>query len=81
MVGRVEREAVSDDDRVLDGFEDCSAPIMVERRAKVPTRNGTGAKGGSCGRFLVKQEFGSWGRKWSAVEIEGTEKMVVGRQM
>ena len=48
MVGRVEREAISDDDRVLDGFEDRSASIMVERRAKIPTRNGTGAKGGPC---------------------------------
>ena len=81
MVGRVKRKAVCDDDRVLDGFEDRSTAIMIEGRAKIPARNGTGAKGSSGGWFLVKQEFRSWRGERCAVEVEGTEKMVVSREM
>ena len=77
----MKRKAVRDDDRVLDRFEDRSTAIVIERGAKIPARNGTGAKGSSGGWFLVKQEFRSWWGERCLIEVESTVKMVVGREM
>jgi hypothetical protein len=64
----------------VDG-KDAVAAIMVGRGPNIPTRDAMGSPAFTDGWLLVDEELGAERAKWSPVEIKGSMKLCVCREV